>query len=257
MVDLVATLGGLVLDGFEIPEEINGLGGEQSLKVKKLVGGSRVISGLGRDDDDPVFSGRFRGFDAESRMKQFDAMRVAGLPVLFTFSTFIYSVIIQKFKPRYLSFQEIPYTITLCVLADLTTPILPIVPSLDSDIGDDLSNALGIADSLNIPAISAPITALQADVMSVQTFTTASPSDIASAVNFVAQAQIAVGSVIATSNAAVAANGNVAGVVAGADPAIIATTLLAQSGAFSNLGNLYPLQSSLGRMGVNLNNAGD
>src|SRR5258708_34428670 len=90
---VVLTLGPLLFTDFEVPESIN-VGGKQIRVVHKLVGGDRVIDAMGRDDDDIVWSGRFRGSAAEIRARLADFLRVQGQPLVLAWSTYRYLVMV-------------------------------------------------------------------------------------------------------------------------------------------------------------------
>src|SRR4051812_44013109 len=89
-------LGGVVFQGFEIPESIN-FGGAQQLVVHKLPGGGRVVDAMGPDDADIRWSGRLRGSSAEQRAILLDFMRRQGNKVLLTWSLHRYQVVIKEF----------------------------------------------------------------------------------------------------------------------------------------------------------------
>jgi hypothetical protein len=60
------TLGGIVFEAFEVPEQIE-FGGRQRMAIHDLPGGGRVIDVLGPTDSDLVFSGIFSGSGAGTR----------------------------------------------------------------------------------------------------------------------------------------------------------------------------------------------
>ena len=91
------TLGPVTFADFEIPREVP-FGGAQSLVVKKLVGGDRVIDAMGRDDRDIGWSGRFRGSLAEVRARQLDLMRIQGQQQLLSWSSLRFLVLVERFE---------------------------------------------------------------------------------------------------------------------------------------------------------------
>ena len=109
---------------------------------------------------------------------------------------------------------------------------------------------------LNVPGINTAIAGVQTATSSVQTFEGASSQDVSAVESALTLALGAVGTNINTNNTTVAASGNVAGVVAGAPPATLASNLTSQSDSFIALGQLYQVQSSLQRMFTNVGNGG-
>src|SRR5580704_5491481 len=100
-------LGPILFADFEVPREIP-FGGTQTLVVKKLVGGDRVIDAMGRDDMDIRWSGRFRGALAEGRARAVDQMRIAGQQQLLSWSTLLYLVVIDRFEATFEQPFEVP-----------------------------------------------------------------------------------------------------------------------------------------------------
>ena len=74
---VLLTLGGIIFQDFEVPDNI-GIGGEQALVVHKLPGGARVIDAMGADHRDITWSGRFRSGNAEARARLLDSYRIGG-----------------------------------------------------------------------------------------------------------------------------------------------------------------------------------
>jgi hypothetical protein len=102
MSNVALLLGPIAFRNFEVPAAIN-IGGAQRLAIHRLLGGTRVIDTLGRDDTDISFSGTFSGPDATLRARLIDEMRVSGLSLPLTWDVFFYSVIIRKFEADYRS----------------------------------------------------------------------------------------------------------------------------------------------------------
>jgi hypothetical protein len=251
---VVLTLGPLLFTDFEVPESIN-VGGKQILVVHKLIGGSRVIQAMGRDDDDIKWSGRFRGSAAEIRTRLADFLRVQGQPLVLAWSSFRYLVMVE-FKADFHQQYEIPYSISCTVVSDLTNPVLTAVLGVDAAISSDLNQAIQVGAQLNVPGITSAISGISTATAAVETFQGAATTDVSAAMSAVGLAQTAIAGQTDIQNAVVAASGNVAGVVAGLDPATIASNLTSQASAFSQLGQLYQLKALVGRMGVNISNAG-
>jgi hypothetical protein len=113
----ILTLGPVVFDSFEIPENLS-FGGRQRLVVHNLPGGVKIIDAMGRDDADLSWSGIFTGPQAADRARLLDLMRAEGgvLPLLW--DSFCYSVIISRFSAEYRNPFWLPYRITCAVVRD-------------------------------------------------------------------------------------------------------------------------------------------
>ena len=251
---IVLTLGPLLFTDFEVPESIN-VGGKQMLVVHKLVGGDRSIQAMGRDDDDIKFSGRFRGSAAETNARLADFLRVQGQPLVLAWSSFRYLVMVE-FKADFRQQFEIPYSISCTVVSDLTNPILTALLGVDAAISSDLNDAIQVGAALNIPGITTAISSISTATATVETFQGAASTGISAVMSAVGLAQTVIAGQTDTQNTIVAASGSVVGAVAGQDPASIASSLTAQSSAFNQLGMLYQLKALVGRMGINVMNAG-
>ena len=144
MSDTIVYIGGITLSGFEIPSKIP-YGGEQSLKIHKLVGGQRVIDALGQDDMALAWTGRFQGSDAEARAEAIDQMRIAGLPVGLTWGQRSYTVVIQKFVVDWERFYQQPYSISCEVVTDSSDASPTSDATLDDLVDGDMTAATSLA----------------------------------------------------------------------------------------------------------------
>lgn len=129
-------LGSFVFQSLEIPEKV-GFGGSQTYAKHRLLGGQRVIQAMGPDDRDITWSGRFQSFDAWTRARTIDAMRLAGQPVPLLIDTEFRLVLISEFLPEYERAYQVPYSIT-CVVVDSFDSLDGIAISLDSVVGTDI-----------------------------------------------------------------------------------------------------------------------
>jgi hypothetical protein len=116
---MALTLGNFVFENFEIPERIN-FGGAQRVATHRMVGGRRVVDAMGPDDADITWGGRFRGFDATYRARQIDTLRRTGKKVELAWHAFGYDVVVTQFKAEFDRPYEIPYSITVHVVRDLS-----------------------------------------------------------------------------------------------------------------------------------------
>jgi hypothetical protein len=150
------TLGDLALDGFEIPAGLQ-FGGAQRMVVHKLIGGTRVIDVLGRDDAALQWSGILTGPDAADRARSLDAMRAAGAPLNLAWDAFCYAVVIRELDLDFVSPWWIPYSIACTVISDLAQLVPVYVPDLADSVLADLSAAGAFANvSAAVAAVSLP-----------------------------------------------------------------------------------------------------
>ena len=150
------TLGGLNLDGFEVPASVR-FGGAQRAAVHKLLGGGRVIDTMGRDDSALSWSGILSGADAGDRARTLDAMRAAGGVLALAWDAFCYSVVITQLDLDYCSPWWIRYKIECTVLSDLAQSASVYAPDVVGSILADLgmaSGALGLSSILAEAAVA-------------------------------------------------------------------------------------------------------
>jgi hypothetical protein len=156
-------LGSFEFTDFEVPGEIS-FGGAQKLAVHKLIGGTRVIDVMGRDDADVTWSGVFSGSNAGDRARVLDAMRVEGDPLNLTWDEFCYTVLIESLSMDFCNPWWIPYKITCTVMADQAQSISEFVPDVADAILGDLTSASAYYDvSGALAATSAPNALTQGD----------------------------------------------------------------------------------------------
>jgi hypothetical protein len=244
------TLGGILFADFEVPEKIN-FGGKQMLTSHKLIGGQRVIDAMGPDDDNTTWSGRFRGAGAEIRARQLNLLRRQGQPQTLSWSTLLYSVMIEDFRADFQQPYEIPYTISVMVIEDLSNPLDPAPLTPDIAISDDLNNILQVGTSLNLPGVTTAISGVVSATSTIQTYQGAASSVIAGVQSAVGTAQSVTSGAITTAASSLLSSGDITG---GASPTALVSSLTAQASSFSQLGQLYQIKSSLGRMATNLTN---
>ncbi len=245
---IILTLGAVVFQGFEVPETIP-FGGEQALTVHRLPGGSRVIDAMGTNDDDIPWSGRFRGYQAESRARILEGYKNSATVLQLTYSGRRYQVIVQRFRGDFQQQFEIPYSISVCVVSDGSNPILGNIPGIDQLIGTDLANAVTLGGAINLASINSAIGTVQTAISAVQTLKNAPLTSITGIASAIGSTQASVLSVATQAEAALAA----AGVFTpGNSPTALVASLTAQSNGFSQLNNLYQMGATLSRMGKNL-----
>jgi hypothetical protein len=261
------TLGGLVFQDFEIPENIN-FGGAHHLVLRKLPGGSRVIDSMGPDDDDIRWTGRFRGSSAEQRAALLDYMRRQGQQILLSWGIHRYQVVIRDFKPDFRQSYEIPYSISCAVVIDEVQALAAAAVGFVEAMAADLISATGLSNQIGIPAINTAVTGVAAAFSNYQAGVPSSTNLAAGAtaategpllqslMSSIGTAQTATSSAITTTTGSLNTTGSVAGVTAGGVASAMASNLTSQTGAFGQLNLLYQLQGNLGRMATNTGNAG-
>jgi hypothetical protein len=147
------TLGDFIFAGYEVPESIR-WGGNQSLSIKKLPGGQRVIDDMGPDDADIPWSGIFLSSDASDRADQLKTMKDAGVQYDLVFAGRMYTVLIRSFRADQRKINHVPYSIVCTVLQDLTGAGGPTdSPSMLSQVTDDLNSALGFDVPATLSAV--------------------------------------------------------------------------------------------------------
>lgn len=163
-------LGEVTFANNEVPESIN-FGGDQSLSVKQLIGGKRVVDAMGRIDDDITWSGLFFGSTATFRARFLDGMRVLANPLPLTWSQFNYRVVIKSFRAQFERTYQIPYTITVTVIEDLDKPLTQLLPVGYNDaILNQLQEAEDIAFFIANPSISGSLAILSTALNNVSNF---------------------------------------------------------------------------------------
>jgi hypothetical protein len=252
---VILTLGGVIFQDFEIPEVIRA-GGEQKLDIKKLLGGSRIIDTLGRDDADIEWSGRFRGGTAEQRCQQLNAMRVSGAPVQLTWSSFNYQVVINSFKFDYQSPMEIPYRISLCVQVDNTIPIPSLLQAIDEVFGTNLATALNLGAAANVAGITTGLNQIQTQASSIATIAGASPATISALNGQITSVQSLTQTSITALSGQTLPSASVFGATAGLAPQTIASNVAGQAASLGQLSSLIPLGNTLSVMSKNLATVG-
>lgn len=254
--DTQLVLGDVTFKEYEIPERIPG-GGNQSLAVHQLLGGTRVVDTLGEDNDSLRWRGRFQGPDARDRARHLDFLRKQGLPQFLTWDGYTYRVVIQRFEWDFERWYQIPYEITCVVVQDLTLPLAQDAPPNTNDMmNGDTADAGTQATALAMNDVSTKVTQIQTDLAPIPDVTLASASQVATLHGDVVSARNAVAGEASTANGTIAGAGAVGGLQPGAPPAQNAAALSAQVAAASNAAQLAELDGTLGRMQANLETLG-
>lgn len=251
MSDFTFSLGGIAFQDFEVPERVTGLGGEQMISLKKLIGGARVADSMGRDDTPLEWGGRFRGQDALSRARAIDALRVAGASISLAFGDVLETVLIQRFN---YDFErggfEVPYSISLIVLKDDTSASSG--PGVDEMMGIDNGTAQDLSASIGDDQLTGLLGGLDSAISSVSSFATATQSEINSVLTPIAQVQGRVTTLIASAENTLGQATTLGGVLPNNPVARTVASLEGQVTAMTQCASLYDLQNTTGRMAANL-----
>ena len=255
MPDTLLILGGFVFPPgtFAIPETING-GGKQKLITHKLIGGQRIIQPMGFDPEKITWKGRFRSATAVVFVRLLETLARSGKPVVFAYYLNRYVVYVEEFKWEFDKFYEIRYTISLEVQVDLTQVAvgraLASLESLFNASSALLSSIVSLLPDLNV-ALAAVTTAKFA-LGSLNGASAAGIATLAAPLAGLAAATGALGAAFGTGAAA----GPMGGVVAGGNPASMATGLTNQASAFQGQANCVQCGAVTGNMQTNLASGG-
>lgn len=243
------TLGSVVFQGFEIPERINGLGGEQALVVHKLVGGARIIDAMGADDAAKSWSGRFRGISALGRARSLDALRRAGAPVALAFGPERFTVVIRSFTYDVERLYEVPYAIVCEVVRQVTSTT---GPGVDEMVRADLASAQDLGGRIADGNLTGLLGSLDGAIGRVSNFARSAQSVLASVLSPIQAVQGRVTTLIAQAENTMLSVSSLGGILPNNPLARLTGQLTSQASAVSRVANLYDLQAVTGRMAGNI-----
>lgn len=252
MADTALVLGSITFQGFEIPERIP-FGGEQSLSVKKLVGGARVVDPMGADDAEITWSGRFQSPDALNRALAVDAMRRGGQQQTLTVFGLTYTVVVQKFAYNVERLYQVLYDLALTVVQDNTAAPAASTSTLDDVVGSDMDDANTIAPTITAPSVPPAIAALQNAITAAGTLQGSTLTALAPVAAAAAGATgIVQAAIDATDPTIQSDTGAVAGIVSGGNAAAMIVTFQAQQAAIGQEAALLQLVALTSRIQTNL-----
>ena len=252
MTDTTVVLGGVPLKGFEIPSKIP-YGGDQALKVHKMLGGARTIDALGRDDMPLAWSGRFQGADAEDRARLIDQMRITGQQVALIWGEEAFAVVVEKFVVDWERFYQQPYSISCVVVTDNSFSGTAAPATLDDLVDGDMTAADDLAPDVPDTTIQPALDALSTVLVAVGTLQGASLTALAPARTQAMATTSIIGVALAAEDAATLSNnGTVGGVVAGGFAPTMAAVFEAQTALFDEQASLRQIDSLVRRVGANL-----
>jgi hypothetical protein len=253
MPDTIMSLGGFTFSGWGVPERVNG-GGRQRVAIHRLIGGARVIDAMGWDADQLRFGGRMRGAAASVSVRLLETLARVGVPVVFSYWTNRYQVIVSRFSWQFERYYEIGYDLTLEVLADLTQDAWQAATSsLDDLFNADLALVTSVGSTL--VALGSGLTNISATQSEVGPLQNAAPVAVIPLTAAVETASASLRSAQASLDAALPA-GAPGQVVPGGDPAELVVALLAQAADCQQLAATVQAAAILERMQTNLTTVG-
>ncbi len=245
MADITLLLGPVVFNDFEIPAKIN-IGGAQRVALHCLVGGTRVIDSLGRDDAEIRFEGIFSGPDATLRARTLDELRASGTPLPLTWDVFYYTVVLTRFQAEYRTSWWIPFRVACTVLRDEAAALVSTVISLADSLATDVAAAVSAATGRGLD-----LTSIQS-VISVPNATNWGTSEYMVAQASLGGAQTNISQGISTAEAAVMNSG----LSSASSPSAGIASLGAATSASQQLAALTTAQGYIGRAELNLASTG-
>lgn len=197
--DAALILGDIEFGHMEVPDSMN-FGGDQLMTVHQLVGGKRIINTLGKSESDISWSGFFFGESAFERARSVDFLRVEGQEIELVFGEFLYLVVIKSFSAQLERFYQLPYTITLTVVDNLTAPApFPVADGYNDAVNADLEL---ITDSLlaaGSAALSSAVSDLSSAISSAGVLSSATPDQLNNITNNITNCQNITNSLINSS----------------------------------------------------------
>lgn len=250
--DTVLKLGDISFASFEVPESIR-FGGSQSMSVKKLIGGKRIIDIMGPDDLPPSWSGVFFGPSASSRAQFLDSMRAGGQQQKLTWGTFSYLVVIHEFEADCQRLNRISYRIVCEVITNDTNPPPSVPPPpIDQALQTDFNSAQGLGGLIGDDTLSGLLGGLDTAISAVSSFANAAQSTINSVLLPLNAVQQRVGTLMTASELTLQNTSTFGGVLPNTPFSQVAGKLTGQTNTALQMTNLVQLQGVTGRMGANL-----
>ncbi len=123
------------------------------MAVHKSANGTRIIDTLGPDDNDIQFRGIFSGQLAASRARALNDMRLAGVPIWLTWSTFRYRVIVKSLRLDYHSQSWILYQAS-CIIVDQPGVAHTTQYGLQQQIAADIGQAVNASSFAGVDLTS-------------------------------------------------------------------------------------------------------
>lgn len=238
---------------FEVPEQI-AIHGRQKTVQHQLIGGRRIIDVLGTEYEPLSWSGIFTGPQSGERVSALERMRDAGQPVVLTLDDYRFTAVVTAFKPVYEYVWRRPYSIEVAVVRNEGSPekVDALTGALRGLIDSDLGRALGLADIINVDAVTQAVRTLHQAVKSVTDFAHATVVQVQAVVRPVIAARNIIHHELALLEAAAGQITSLGGLVPGNPVAKTVSNLLAQSDHSTRIPALYRLQEVLARLNKNV-----
>lgn len=254
MADISTTLklGDFVFSRFEIPESIP-FGGSQSLVTHKFPGGARAVQAMGRDDSAIGWGGLLFGDAALSRAHYLDGLRIAGKPLTLSYHDFNYTVVIESFAATLRNMVRIPYTLSLLVVQDNTSPTTVLVPAgLDVAIKSDSTAAVNLGAQIGDTQLTSLLATMDSALKGVSDFAKATTATISAVAGPVAAVLNRVNTLVGSSASVLNSVTTLGGILPGNPIAAQALNSFNQLTAATQMPMLVNLRNVGNRMQGNL-----
>jgi hypothetical protein len=196
------------------------------------------------------------GDNALQRASTLKQMALAQKMLTLTFSQYSYSVVIRRFIEDFAREFEIYYQIELEIVADNAAKKQKSSDGVDNLIGNDMTSASSLADSIGNSALSGAIGTLKGAVSAVSSFAQAAQSTLQSVLSPLAAAQAQVKTLIAAGENTLQSVSTVGGLLPNNPIAQQVSRLSSQVNTMTQQPQLLQIQGVLSRMGTNINQIG-
>lgn len=239
---------------FEVPERI-AIAGLQKTVKHQLIGGRRVIDVLGTEYQPLTWTGVMTGAYAGERISELERMRDAGDPLVLMLDDYRFTVLITSFIAVYEFVWRRTYTIEVVVVSNDGCPdkVDALTGALRQLIESDLGRALGLANLINIDAVTQAVKDLHQAVKRVTDFAHATVVQIQAVVRPLIAARNIIQHEITLLEAAAGKITSLGGLVPGNPIAKTISNLLLQMDHTTRIPSLYRMQDVLGRLNKNVN----
>lgn len=198
--DAALILGDIEFGHMEVPDFMN-FGGDQLMSVHTLVGGKRIINTLGRADADITWSGFFFGEFASERARAVDFLRSLGTQVELFFGEFLYLVVIKSFNAQLERVYQIPYSITLTVVQNLSIPVpFPVPNGYNDAVNNDMSYSQSHVGATGSPSLQTALNDTQTAINNAGNLTTSTPDQINAILDNIYASQVITAQIISSSS---------------------------------------------------------